>query len=93
MLDALPQVRQAAVVGMPDDRMGQKVVAFVEPASADASAESLDAACLASDLARFKRPRAYVFIDSIPRSASGKLLRRFLRDGAYEVLPDFDSTL
>ena len=93
VLDALPQIRQAAVVGMPDDRMGQKVVAFVEPASADASAETLDAACLASGLARFKRPRAYVFIDSIPRSASGKLLRRFLRDGAYTVLPDFGSTL
>ena len=92
-LDALPQVRQAAVVGMPDERMGQKVVAFVEPASPDASAESLDAACLAGDLARFKRPRAYVFVDSIPRSASGKLLRRLLRDGAYSVLPDFDSTL
>ena len=93
VLDALPQVRQAAVVGMPDDRMGQKVVAFVEPASPEASAETLDAACLASDLARFKRPRAYVFVESIPRSASGKLLRRLLRDGAYDVLPDFDSTL
>ena len=93
VLDALPLVRQAAVIGMPDDRMGQKVVAFVEPASPEASAETLDAACLASDLARFKRPRAYVFVESIPRSASGKLLRRLLRDGAYDVLPDFDSTL
>ena len=93
VLDALPQVRQAAVIGMPDERMGQKVVAFVEPASPEASAETLDAACLASGLARFKRPRAYVFIDAIPRSASGKLLRRLLRDGAYEALPDFDSTL
>ena len=93
VLDALPQIRQAAVIGMPDERMGQKVVAFVEPASPEVSAETLDAACLASGLARFKRPRAYVFIDAIPRSASGKLLRRLLRDGAYEALPDFDSTL
>ena len=93
VLDAMPQVRQAAVIGMPDERMGQKVVAFVEPASPEASAQALDAACLASDLARFKRPRAYVFVDAIPRSASGKLLRRLLRDGAYTVLADFDSTL
>ena len=57
------------------------------------AAAALDAACLASGLARFKRPRAYVFVDGIPRSASGKLLRRLLREGAYEVLPDFDSTL
>ncbi len=93
VLDALPFVRQAAVVGMADDRMGEKVVAFIEPASPEAAADRLDAACLASDLARFKRPRAYVFVDSIPRSASGKLLRRLLREGAYTVLPDFDSTL
>ena len=64
-LDALPLVRQAAVIGIPDERMGQKVVAFVEPASPEASAERLDAACLAGDLARFKRPRAYVFVESI----------------------------
>ena len=93
VLDALPVVRQAAVIGMPDERMGQKVVAFIEPASPEARAETLDAACLASDLVRFKRPRAYVFVKSIPRSASGKLLRRLLRDGAYTVLPDFHSTL
>ena len=93
VLDAMPLVRQAAVIGMPDDRMGQKVVAFVEPASPEASAEALDDACLASELARFKRPRAYVFVRSIPRSASGKLLRRMLRDGDYAVLPDFRSTL
>ena len=93
VLDALPAVRQAAVIGMPDDRLGQKVVAFIEPESPEAGAGALDAACLASELARFKRPRAYVFVDAIPRSASGKLLRRLLRDGAYTALADFDSTL
>lgn len=88
-----PMVRQVAAIGLPDDRMGAKVVAFVEPASSDCSAEALDAWCLDSALARFKRPRAYVFVESIPRSASGKLLRRLLRDGDYETLPDFHSTL
>ena len=92
-LDAMPAVRQAAVVGMPDDRLGQKVVAFVEPASEAASPEALDAACLGSGLARFKRPRAYVFVERIPRSASGKLLRRLLREGEYTILPGFESTL
>ena len=93
VLDRSPLVRRAAVVGLPDARMGQKVVAFVEPADPDASAEALDAACLSSGLARFKRPRAYVFVDRIPRSAAGKLLRRFLRDGGYEPLPGHTSTL
>ena len=97
-LDAMALVGQAAVIGMPDDRLGQKVVAFIEPATPDptigeATAEALDAACLASDLARFKRPRAYVFIERIPRSASGKLLRRLLRDGDYTILPNYRSTL
>ena len=62
-------------------------------AAPEASAEALDAHCRASSLARFKRPRAYVFVARIPRSASGKLLRRLLRDGAYEPLPGFVSTL
>ncbi len=93
VLDAMPVVRQAAVIGMSDDRLGQKVVAFIDPASKRANAEMLDAACLASGLARFKRPRAYVFVEAIPRSGAGKLLRRLLRDGDYTVLPGFESTL
>ena len=93
VLDKSPLVRQAAVIGLPDPRLGHKVVAFIEPASDDASAAILDAACLDSDLANFKRPRAYVFVERIPRSASGKLLRRFLRTGDYTVLPQFESTL
>jgi acyl-CoA synthetase (AMP-forming)/AMP-acid ligase II len=42
--------------------------------------EELDAHCLASALARFKRPREYRFVDSLPKSPSGKILRRLLRD-------------
>jgi 2-furoate---CoA ligase len=93
VLDRSALVRQAAVVGLPDERLGQKVVAFVEPAAPGACAEALDAWCLGSALARFKRPRAYVFVERIPKSASGKLLRRLLREGAYTTLPGFKSTL
>jgi 2-furoate---CoA ligase len=93
LLDASPLVTRAAVVGLPDERWGQKVVAFIEPASDAASAEALDEACLVGDLARFKRPRAYVFVEKIPCSASGKLLRRLLRKGEYTMRSDFKSTL
>jgi 2-furoate---CoA ligase len=86
-------VAQAAVVGLPDERWGQKVVAFIEPADNAATAKSLDTHCRTSTLARFKRPRAYVFVDRIPKSASGKLLRRFLRDGQYQTLSGYDNTL
>ena len=88
-----PLVAQAAVIGMPDDRMGACVVAFVEPSSPECSAENLDSWCLRSSLARFKRPRAYAFVRNIPRSASGKLLRRLLRDGEYELLEGYDSSI
>ena len=81
-----PGVASAAVVGMPDERFGSRVVAFVEPVSAEVTREAIDTACLKTGLARFKRPREYVFVKAIPRSASGKLLRRKLRIGEYEKL-------
>lgn len=78
-------VAGCAVIGMPDERLGEKVVAFIEPAGA-ADPAGLDEACLRHGLARFKRPRDYVFVRAIPRSASGKILRRRLRSGEYETL-------
>jgi acyl-CoA synthetase (AMP-forming)/AMP-acid ligase II len=45
------------------------------------TAESLDTHCLGSEsLARFKRPREYRFVASLPKSPSGKILRRMLRE-------------
>jgi 2-furoate---CoA ligase len=86
-------VAGCAVVGMPDERLGAKVVAFIEPAVPDLSPEQLDAACLRSGLARFKRPREYVLVKAIPRSASGKLLRRKLRSGEYEPFAPSKATV
>ena len=58
MLARHPRVREVAVVGVPDERLGHRVVAVVVVEGA--TAEELDAHCLASDtLARFKRPREY----------------------------------
>jgi 2-furoate---CoA ligase len=75
-----PGVREVAVVGAPDDRWGQRVVACVV-ADDGVTEEDLDAFCLASDtLARFKRPREYRFVSELPKSPSGKILRRFLRN-------------
>jgi 2-furoate---CoA ligase len=75
-----PGVREVAVVGAPDDRWGHRVVAYVV-GEGELTAEELDAHCLASEtLARFKRPREYRFVEDLPKSPSGKLLRRFLRE-------------
>jgi 2-furoate---CoA ligase len=79
-------VAEVAVVGLPDERWGQRITAFVKRASnADAAvqAAALDAWCRASSLADFKRPRDYVFIAEIPKSPVGKILRRLLVAGEY----------
>ena len=75
-----PGVAEVAVISAPDDRLGQRVVAIVVPAG-EVDADALDAWCLSSaTLARFKRPREYRFVDELPKSASGKILRRMLRE-------------
>ena len=80
-----PKVADVAVAGLPDEVWGQVVAAFVVPKDASLTAEELDAFCLESKrLARFKRPRRYVFVRAIPRSSTGKTLRRVLVAGDYE---------
>jgi len=81
-------VKDVAVIGEPDEKWGERVVAFVV-AAPGLTAETLDRHCRASgDLANFKRPRRFVFVAEIPKTASGKILRRLLRDGRYtEVRP------
>ena len=71
-----PRVDEVAVIGVPDDRLGQRVVAVV---IGTATPEELDALCLSSSLARFKRPREYRAATALPKSPSGKILRRVLR--------------
>jgi 2-furoate---CoA ligase len=79
-----PGVRDVAVVGEPDERWGQRVVAFVVAVGPGLTAEALDAHCRrGGELAPFKRPRRVVFVDEIPKTASGKILRRLLREGRY----------
>jgi 2-furoate---CoA ligase len=80
VLARAPGVREVAVIGALDDRLGQRVVAYVV-ADEGVTAEQLDAFCLDSDrLARFKRPREYRLVSELPKSPSGKILRRMLRD-------------
>jgi 2-furoate---CoA ligase len=81
-----PAVAEVAVAGLPDERWGKIVAAFVKP-SAPVDAGALDAWCRQSSLANFKRPRRYVFVSAIPKSPVGKILRRKLVAGEYEAAP------
>ncbi|HEY0331374.1 MAG TPA: AMP-binding protein [Rhodopseudomonas sp.] len=76
-------VAEVAVVGLPDERWGKIVAAFVKR-GAPVSARELEQFCQASGLANFKRPRRIVFVDELPKSPVGKLLRRLLVAGDYD---------
>jgi long-chain acyl-CoA synthetase len=74
-----PDVAEAAVVGEPDARTGEAIVAFVvpEPGRALDPGELLAHCC--RSLARYKCPERVEVVDALPRSFAGKVLRRELR--------------
>jgi len=74
-----PAVRESAVVGVPDDKRGETVKAFVslKPGST-ATPEELIAHCK-ERMAAYKYPRIVVLIDELPKTVTGKILRRELR--------------
>jgi long-chain acyl-CoA synthetase len=77
-----PDVAEVAVVGMPDDRWGESVLAVVVPcADAEADEESV-LAWARERIAGYKAPRAVRFVDALPKSAAGKILRREVRAAA-----------
>ncbi len=74
-----PAVAEASVVGAPDAEWGEVVEAFVVPRpGAIIEPAELDALCL-DHIARFKRPKRYVFLDALPKNATGKVLKTELR--------------
>ena len=78
-----PAVSEVAVVGLPDERWGKIVTAFVKRRGPVASAD-LDAHCRAAGLPSHKLPRRTIFVAEIPKSPVGKLLRRRLVAGDFE---------
>ena len=84
-----PGVLEVSVVGRPHRDWGEEVVACVVPRpQATVTAEALDRLCL-DTIARYKRPRAYVFVDRLPKNNYGKVLKTLLRQqgAAADALP------
>jgi long-chain acyl-CoA synthetase len=75
-----PAVREAAVIGVPHEVLGEDVVAFVvlRPGE-EIDGEALRAMCL-EQLADYKVPRQWYFIDELPRNATGKIVKNQLRE-------------
>jgi fatty-acyl-CoA synthase len=79
VLHQLPQVADAAVIGVPDPRWGEvgKAILVVKP-DQELSTEQVIAHCIAN-LAKFKVPQSVEFVEILPRNATGKVLKRELR--------------
>ncbi len=73
-----PGVSEVSVVGQRDPEWGEVVVAFIVPRGAPPGQAELDALCL-DHIARFKRPKAYRFIEALPKNSTGKVLKTELR--------------
>lgn len=79
-----PDVREAAVLGAPDDDLGERIVAWVVPREGTAPAASALTEHVAALLSKHKRPRDVHLVHELPRNAMGKVLKSALRARASE---------
>src|SRR5262249_58050037 len=79
VINECPGVRESAVLGVPDKRRGERVIAAVVRADEALSEQGLRA-YLAERLVDYQRPASIVFVPELPRNVMGKVLRRELRD-------------
>ncbi len=89
VLIAHPRVMDVAVFGAPDEEMGEKVVAVVQPVDFDAAGPALtdELMTLAREqLSHVKVPRLIEFTRELPRHPNGKLYKRLLRDQYWKNL-------
>ncbi|HXY44097.1 MAG TPA: 4-coumarate--CoA ligase family protein [Acidimicrobiales bacterium] len=80
-----PAVGDAAVIGQPDEEAGEVPIGFVVLKAGAETSEEAVAAFVADQVAHYKQLRRVTFVEAIPKSASGKILRRVLRDAYLDA--------
>lgn len=78
-LAELTDVEDAAAFSVPDERLGEKLVLAVVPRNKVTITDQLLMAYLAEKLAAYKIPQSFIFMEQLPRNASGKVLRHELQ--------------
>ena len=76
----MPQREPAAAIGVDDEKFGQRLRAFVVPKGSKKPSEDELKKHVKSNLANFKVPREIWFLDELPRNATGKVLKRELKE-------------
>jgi len=76
-----PEVLECAVVGLPDDEYGERVTAFIIPREGHEVDPASLREFLRARLAGFKVPKEFIVVDELPKSSTGKLLKRKIRSG------------
>ena len=84
---ACPGVAQVAVIGVPDERLGEVAMAYVVPAPGGAPSPEAVIAWCRDNMANYKVPRAVAIVDALPMNATGKVTKFVLREQAAARRP------
>jgi long-chain acyl-CoA synthetase len=86
VLMAHPDIKEAAVVGIPDKLRGQAICAYIVPEDGGVKDKRMIRKYLLSRIAAYKVPKEFIFCDQLPRNNTGKILKKVLREQALDNL-------
>ncbi len=87
VLAACPEIREAAVIGLKSDKWGETPLAIIVPAAGTSPTQEYLKAYCKENLAGYKVPQIYKLVDSLPRNASGKIMKQELRSQFPDPAP------